>query len=279
MAYPQYETLLAEPRGRALWLTLNRPEALNTLSLQMAADLHDCLDRLYQDRDIHVVVLRGAGRAFCAGLDLKETAAGAYKQAPFAGGFDLQSHLSDIFLKLRRCPQPIIALVHGPACGGGFAMALASDIRIAGESARMSTSTIRLGLSGCEMGMSWFLPRIVGGSIASELMLTARFIEAPRALATGLVSEVVPDSELEAAAQGYLNDMLAGTPIGLRLTKDGINASLGAASLEACIMLENRNQILAGTSSDAREARRAFVEKRKPIYGIDRDGRADDASA
>ena len=267
MTYPQYETLLAEQRDRVLWLTLNRPDALNTLSLQMAADLHDCLDRLYHDRDVHLVVLRGAGRAFCAGLDLKETTSGAYNQAPFAGGFGLQSHLADIFIKMRRCPQPIIALIHGAACGGGFALALASDIRIAGESARMSTSTIRLGLSGCEMGMSWFLPRIVGSSIASELMLTARFIEAPRALATGLVSEVVADSQLETAAQGYLDDMLTGTPVGLRLTKEGINASLGAASLESCMMLENRNQIIAGTSDDAREARRAFVEKRKPIYG------------
>ena len=262
-----YETLLVERRGRAQWITLNRPEALNAISLQLAADLHDCFDRLYQDRDVDVVVLRGAGRAFCAGLDLKEAATGAHRDsAPYAGGFDLQSHLADIYLKMRRCPQPIIAAVHGPAAGGGFAFALASDIRIAGESARMSVATIKLGLSGCEMGMSWFLPRIVGGSIASELMLTGRFIAAPRALATSLVSEVVPDERLEATAQTYVDDMLLGTPLGLRLTKDGINAAMAASSLEGAMQVENRNQLLAGRSDDAREAQRAFLEKRRPVY-------------
>lgn len=262
-----YETITVEKRGQVDWLTLNRPDAMNAISLQLAADLHTYFDQLYEDPSVQVVVLRGAGRAFCAGLDLKEASTGAHKNdAPYAGGFNLQSHLADIYLKMRRCPQPIIALVHGAACGGGFAFALASDIRIAGASAKMSVATIKLGLSGCEMGMSWFLPRIVGGSIASELMLTGRFIHAERALRAGLVSEVVPDDQLEATAQSYVDDMLLGTPVGLRLTKDGINMALGSPSLEATIALENRNQLLAGRSNDAREAQKAFLEKRRPVY-------------
>lgn len=262
-----YETLQIERRGPVLWLTLNRPDSLNAISLQLAADLHAVFDRLYQDRSTYVVVMRGAGRAFCAGLDLKEAVTGAHRdQAPYAGGFDLQSHLADIYLKMRRCPQPIVSLVHGAACGGGFALVLAADIRIAGESARMSVATTRLGLSGCEMGMSYFLPRLVGSAVASELMLTGRFIDAARALRVGLVSEVAPDADLETAAQSYVDDMLMASPIGLRLTKDGINFAIDAPSLEAAMALENRNQLLSGRSSDAREAQRAFLEKRRPAY-------------
>ena len=262
----EYETLQIERRGPVLWLTLNRPEAMNAITLQLAADLHAVFDRLYQDRSTYVVVMRGAGRAYCAGLDLKEAATGSHKDdAPYAGGFELQSHLADIYVKMRRCPQPIISLIHGPACGGGFAFALASDIRIAGESARMSVATTRIGLSGCEMGMSYFLPRIVG-AVSSELMLTSRFVDAARALRIGLVSDVVPDAELEAAAQTYVDDMLLASPAGLRLTKDAINFAIDAPGLEAAIALENRNQLLSGRSNDAREAQRAFLEKRKPVY-------------
>ena len=262
-----YETLLVERRGPVEWLTLNRPESLNSISLQLAADLHAYFDRLYHERSVYVVVMRGAGRAFCAGLDIKESATQKHRdESPFAGGFSLQSHLADIYIKMRRCPQPIISLIHGAACGGGFAFVLAADIRIAGESARMSVATLKLGLSGCEMGMSYFLPRLVGTAVASELLLTSRFIDAQRALRVGLVSEVVPDEQLEAAAQACVDDMLLASPVGLRLTKDGLNFAIDAPSLEAAMAIENRNQLLAGRSNDFKEARQAFLEKRKPVY-------------
>jgi enoyl-CoA hydratase len=169
-------------------------------------------------------------------------------------------------MRMRRAPQPIISLVHGPACGGGFALALASDIRIAGESARMNAAFIRIGLSACDMGTSYFLPRLVGTSVASELMLTGRFIHARRALATGLVSEVVPDDQLEAAVQPYLDEMLRTSPMGLRLTKDGLNFATDAPCLEAAIAIENRNQTLCSRTADAAEGRTAFLEKRQPVY-------------
>lgn len=267
MNSPTYGTLLVERRGKVDWLTLNRPEALNAFSLQLVADLHAYFDRIHHDRSVHVVVVRGAGRAFCAGLDIKESASGAHKtDAPFAGGFGLQSHLSDLCIKMRRCPQPIIALVHGAACGGGLGLALAADIRIGGESLRMGVAAIRLGLSGCDMGMSYHLPRLVGASVAAELLLTGRFMNADRALRTGLISEVAPDDRLEAVGQTYVDDMLAASPVGLRLTKEGLNLAIDAPSLEAALAIENRSQMLAGRSDDFAEGRRAFLEKRKPVY-------------
>ena len=258
-----YETIAVERRGGVDWLTLNRPDALNAITTQMAGELGDYFGGLYHDRDCRIVVMRGAGRAFCAGLDIKDRGREA---APFGGGFGFQGYLADVYLKMRRCPQPILALIQGAACGGGFAFALAADIRIAGESARMNAAFIRLGLSACDMGVSYFLPRLVGLSIASELMLTGRFIHAQRALATGLVSEVVPDDQLEAAAQSYLDEMLATSPMGLRLTKEGLNLAVDAPGLEAAMAIENRNQTLCARSEDFAEGLRAFIEKRPPVY-------------
>ena len=143
---------------------------------------------------------------------------------------------------------------------------LASDIRIAGESAKMNAAFIRIGLSACDMGSSYFLPRLVGTSVASELMLTGRFIHADRALSTNLVSEVVPDDQLEAAAQPYIDEMLTTSPMGLRLTKEGLNVAIDAAGLEAAMAIENRNQLMCSRTNDAKEGMRAFVEKRAPQY-------------
>jgi len=263
-----YETILVEKRGPVDWITLNRPGSLNAITTRMATELGHYFGALFNDRSVRVVVMRGAGRAFCAGLDLKDRSQRGEdaEPVPFGGGMGFQGHLADVYIKMRRCPQPIITLVHGPAAGGGFAFVLASDIRIAGESARMNAAFIRLGLSSCDMGVSYFLPRLVGTALASELMLTGRFIHAPRALATGLVSEVVPDDQLEAAAQPYIDDMLYASPIGLRLTKDGLNHAIDASSLEAAMAIENRNQLMCAQSPDFAEGQRAFLEKRRPVY-------------
>lgn len=261
-----YETIKIEKRDAVDWLTLNRPEQLNAISLRMAHELNDYFGKLFHDRSVRIVVMRGAGRAFSAGLDIKERQTWTPATTPFGAGFGFQGLLADVYIKMRRCPQPIVSLVHGPACGGGFAFALASDIRIAGESARMNAAFIRIGLSACDMGVSYFLPRIVGTTIASELMLTGRFIHAPRALAVGLVSEVVPDNQLETAAESYLDEMLTTSPIGLRLTKEGLALAVDAPSLEAAMAIENRNQVLANTTKDAVEGRTAFLEKRAPVY-------------
>ncbi len=263
-----YETIEIEKRGEVDWLTLNRPGALNAINTAMVSELRDYFGGLAEDESVRVVVMRGAGRAFCAGLDIKAFAGGSGdgEQRVFGGGMGFQGYLAEVYVRMRRCPQPIIALVHGAACGGGFSFVMAADIRVAGESARMNAAFIRIGLSACDMGSSYFLPRLVGTSVASELMLTGRFIQAERALATGLVSEVVPDGKLEEAAQSYIDEMVTTSPMGLRLTKECLNHSIDAGSLEAAMAVENRNQLMCGRTSDAQEGMRAFVEKRAPKY-------------
>jgi len=266
----EYETLKVEKDGAVDWVTLNRPDALNALNTTLVAELLDYFGSLYFDRVVRVVVLRGAGRAYCAGLDLKESGRRRNTESSSpsgpAAGLDSQRRISEIVMRMRRCPQPIISLVHGPACGGGFAIALASDVRIAGGSARMNAAFIRIGLSACDIGVSYFLPRLVGVSVASELMLTGRFINADRALRVGLVSEVVADDRLAEAARPYIEEMLSTSPLGLRLTKECLNMSVDAPSLEAAIAMEDRNQILCSQTNDVREGMRAFLEKRTPIY-------------
>ena len=265
-----HETIIVEKRGQVDWVTLNRPERLNAITETMTRELGGYFDGLFSDPSVRIVVLRGAGRAFCAGNDMNHSAARreGRETAPFGGGFGYQGFLADVYIKMRRCPQPIISLVHGPACGGGFSFALASDIRIAGESARMNAAFIRVGLSACDMGVSYFLPRLVGASLAAELMLTGQFIEAPRALAIGLVSRVVPDAQMEAAAQPLIDDMLFASPLGLRLTKEGLWAAIDANSLQGAMSIENRSQRLCAHTQEWAEGRNAFMEKRKPVYGI-----------
>ena len=264
-----YETLSIEKDGAVDHVTLNRPDSLNALNPRMVDDLLESFAAPDWDRSVRVVTIRGAGRAFCAGLDLKERSNASPGQTVARGpadGLVAQRRISEIVMRMRRCPQPIISLVHGPACGGGFAIALASDIRIAGASARMNAAFIRIGLSACDIGVSYFLPRLVGVSVASELMLTGRFIDARRALAVGLVSEVVEDDALAAAAAPYLDQMLTTSPLGLRMTKECLNMSVDAGSLEAAIAMEDRNQILCAQSEDFGEGVRAFLQKRPPSY-------------
>lgn len=258
-----------EHREGVDWVTLNRPASLNALDPTMIEVLGDYFDGLAENRDTRVVVLRGAGRAFCAGLDLKAE----LEQFQARGGpgsvpetLRSQRRIADIVMRMRRCPQPIIALIQGAASGGGFAMALAADIRIAARNARMNCAFIKLGLGGCDIGSSYFLPRLVGVSVASELILTGRFIEAERALAVGLVSEVVDEDRLEAAADPYVEAMMHASPLGLSLSKECLNVSVDAGSLEAVIAMEDRNQVLCTRSPDFAEGVQAFLEKRKPVY-------------
>lgn len=259
-----YDTLSIEKRGPVDWVTLDRPDSLNAMSRTMMLELQHYFGRLYTDHSVRVVVLRGAGRAFSAGLDLKEERVDG-EGGPVAG-LRVQRRVSEIVMRMRRAPQPILSLIHGPASGGGFALALASDIRIAGPKARMNAAFIRIGLTACDVGVSYFLPRLVGSSLASELMLTGDFIDADRALRTGLVSDVVADEELEARAQRMIDRILANSPVGVRLTKECLNMSVDAGSLEAAIAMEDRQQILCAQTADMREGISAFLGKRPPDY-------------
>jgi enoyl-CoA hydratase/carnithine racemase len=261
-----FTTLEIKRDGPVTWCTLNRPDSLNALSRQLVEDLHGFYDELARDTETRVVVLRGAGRAFCAGLDLKEGAGGG-ERGDIGAQLRGQHRIAELSIKMRRLAQVFVALVHGPACGGGFMLALASDIRIAGESTRMNAAFIKLGLSGCDVGVSYLLPRLTNASVAAELILTGRFIHAERARELGLVSQVVADDQLESTGRLLIEDLLLTSPLGLRLSKEALNASLDMNSIESVVSMEDRNQILAAQSSDFREGIRAFLEKRKPVWG------------
>jgi enoyl-CoA hydratase/carnithine racemase len=261
--------LLIDHRDGVDHVTLNRPDSLNALDPALIDELNIYFQSLQRNRDTRVVVLKGAGASFCAGLDLKHAMAkraGRQEMPGVTESLDSQRRIADIVMLMRRCPQPIIALVQGAAAGGGFALALAADIRIATTSARMNCAFIKLGLGGCDIGTSYFLPRLVGVSIASELILTGRFIHAARALAVGLVSDVVEEGGLETAAAPYIEAMMMASPVGLRLSKECLNMAVDAGSMEAVIAMEDRNQVLCSRSEDFEEGIRAFMDKRKPVY-------------
>ena len=260
----EQNVLVREQRGEVLWLTLNRPDHLNALNPPLISALRETFQSLRRDHSIRVVILRGEGKAFCAGLDLNDA---NWSGEPSPNDMlEFQRSISDIYRAMRQCPQAIISLVQGAACGGGFSLALASDIRIAADTAKMNAAYIKAGLTACDMACSYLLPRLVGLSVASELMMTGRFINAERALKVSLVSEVVPEDQLDQAAEGFVEDLLSTSPMGLRLTKDGLNVSVDAASIEAAMALEDRQQSLVAMTEDAKEAVAAFLEKRQPVW-------------
>lgn len=256
------------PRDGIALVTLNRPDKLNAMTSEMVQILHDTLDSIGRNRDVRVVVLTGAGRGFCAGLDL-----GGYGDAPgfeWHGGMEkglaVQKHIASLIPHLRSLPQPVIAAVNGAASGGGFALVLGSDIRLCAQSAKFNAAFIRIGLSACDIGTSWLLPRLIGASRAQELMLTGRLFGAEEAARIGVVVESFPDDVLMDAAFAKAEEIMQNTPIGVALTKEGMWSALEIPGLQAAIDLENRQQIMATFSDDAREMRRARQEGRRPRF-------------
>ena len=251
-------------------LRLSRPKSLNALSWELVEDLHAALDALDRDNRCRVVVLTGAGRGFCAGLDLREQGnPGAITAGLSPGpraGLLAQNRMASLIPHLRRIQQPLIAAINGPAYGGGLALALGCDVRIAARSARLCVQFIRVGVSGCDIGTSYLLPRLIGASRAHDLILSARVLDADEAERYGLVTRVVPDGEVVSAALALADELCDFTPFGLFATKQVMWANLDIPNLEAAIQLENRNQIMAGASGETEEAARAFFEKRKPRW-------------
>ncbi|WP_084399754.1 enoyl-CoA hydratase/isomerase family protein [Henriciella aquimarina] len=257
---------MSEQSG-VLTITLNRPDQLNAMNRRFVSDLRNLFQALYWEPSIRVVVLRASGKAFCAGLDLKEASENQDRQVDTSIMLQRQRTIAEIYVAMRRCPQPIICCIQGAASGGGFALALASDIRLLSEEARMNAAFIRIGLSACDMGVSYFLPRMIGLSRASEYMLTGRFIEAEQALSMGLASRIASAARLDDEAALFAEDMLRATPLGLRLTKDALNHTIDAQGLEAAMALEDRNQMLTAQDPNFHEGIAAFMEKRMPVYG------------
>lgn len=254
------------PRPDVAVLALDRPDVLNALSFELVDRLHDALDELHTDNTCRVVVLTGAGRAFCAGLDLADTGrpSTAHGTSGPRAGMLSQERIAELPIKLRKLQQPVIAAVNGPAYGGGFALAMACDLRVASTSAVFCSQFIKVGLGGCDIGISYTLPRAIGSTRAFELILTARRVEAEEAERIGIVSEVVDDPVARALE---LADTLCGhSPFGVVMTKEVMWSNLDATSLEQAIHLENRTQILASTGGEVTEAAVAFLEKRQPDW-------------
>lgn len=256
------------PQPRTAVVTLNRPERLNAMSIDLVVALDEVLHRVGEDNSISVVVLTGAGRAFCSGLDLKD-----YGVIPNIDGLTVgriaqrsMRFYSRLILTMRRIPQPIICAVNGPAYGGGMCLALGPELRFAASSATFNATGIVNGLTSAELAASWLLPRLIGAAHANDLLLTGRRIDAEEALRMGLVSRVVADDELLPTVLEVAARMAAFSPYGLEMTKDVIWANLENASLEAAIEFEDRNQLMMGFTENLPEAIRAFDQQRDPVY-------------
>jgi enoyl-CoA hydratase/carnithine racemase len=260
MGEHHYETLQVEKRGAADWLALDRPQALNAMNGRMIDELADYFASRVTDRDTRVIVLRANGPTFCAGLDLKEMA-GQIADLDTTDRLHFQQRLSSIILSMRRCPQPIVCLLQGAAAGGGFALAVAADIRYCTPDARMSAAFIKVGLSGCDVGISYLLPRAVGTSVATELLMTGAFLEAQRALGLGFVSAIVPVEALEETGEKAVAALLQADPLGLALTKQGLQVGISAPSLDSAIANEDRQQALLSGMDGFRNRIRAFLRK------------------
>ena len=247
---------------------LNRPDRLNALSIDLAVALDEVLATVGTDNEARIVVLTGAGRGFCSGLDLKD-----YGIIPNIDGLSVHriasrsmGIYSQLTRRLRAIPQPVIAAVNGPAFGGGMCLALGADLRIAGASAEFNATGIVNGLTSAEMGAGWILPRLIGSANSNDLLLTGRRIDAAEALRMGLVSRVVDDDALLDEALAMAASMSKYSHHGLEATKQSLWVEQEISSLHAAIEFEDRNQLMAGFTDNLPEAIRAFDQGREPVY-------------
>jgi len=251
--------ILERPSEGIVVVRLNRPELLNAINATMQTELTDALADFTTDRSVRAVVLTGAGRGFCAGIDMRDFGADVPDaSAPALDRMRFQERMAALAQAVRALPQPVIAAVNGPCVGAGFALCLAADIRICSAAASFGNAAILLGLSGAEMGMSYHLPRIVGTSVAADWMLTGRTVSATEADRRGLVSELVePDRLSERAAE--LAALIANlAPLGVELTKRALQVNTDAANLPAALELENRNQVITHATDEAAARRKKW---------------------
>ncbi len=265
MAY----VLVEKPRPHTSVITLNRPERLNAMSFDVVVPLADAIRSVAADPDSRVVVLTGAGRGFCSGLDLED-----HGVPPGIAGLPVSriatramAIFADLVPALRELRQPVIAAVNGPAWGGGLCLACGADFRLAAESATFCGAGVRNGLTNTELGVSWLLPRLIGAAHAFEILLSGRELSAREAERVGLVSRVVPDDDLLETAFALARQICDWSPHGIAMTKQVLWSNLEVGSLRAGIDLESRNQLLVRmTTQNLDEAIRARRQGRKPIF-------------
>jgi enoyl-CoA hydratase len=253
-------------------VTMNRPDRLNALNQELIAELHRTFDRLNADPSVRVVILTGAGRGFCAGADIKGDGGTSNGAAPNGGNgmgepiapgpiplrLQAQEHLASLHERIHRLRKPVIAAVNGVAVGGGFSLTLACDIRVASEAARFGAVFITLGISACDMGVSYFLPRLVGASQSAELLLTGRIFDATEARELRLVLDVVPPERLLERALQTARLIAGNTPLAVWMTKETMWETIDSPSLRSALDIENRTQIMCTATGDMDQASATF---------------------
>lgn len=261
--------LLEKPRERVSLITLNDPETMNSMSFELVGSFFETLDKVAADNDTSVVVLTGAGKGFCSGLNLEDVGVPPGIEGMTLGRIAMHSmeFMARVVPAMRGIPQPIIAAVNGPAYGGGFCLSLGADIRLSGPRASFNATAIKNGLSGIELGCSYLLPRLIGASRSNEIILSGRVVEAEEACRLGLVSRVVDEEHLLNEALDLATQIARYSTYGVAMTKTVLWSSLEAGSLEAAIDLENRNQLMVRMlTENLDEAIRARREKRPPVF-------------
>lgn len=268
-------TIDSQRHDTATVITLNNPDAFNAFAPTMIGDFVEAVRAAAADRSCRSIVLTGEGeKAFCAGIDVKsvadrDAAATTDKQVdPVVAGFEnLHHNLGAMIRTLHTLPIPVIAAVNGHAIGVGFALAAASDLRVAGDNAKFANGFVKRGISGCELGLSYFLPKLVGASVAFEWMMTGRRVDADEALRCGFTGRVSAPAETVDTALELAHEVAQLAPMAVSMTKEVMWANLHAASLDQALALESRTQAMTRTTADAAEARTAFLEKRPPVFG------------
>nr|WP_090277114.1 enoyl-CoA hydratase/isomerase family protein [Mycolicibacterium komanii]CRL71078.1 enoyl-CoA hydratase/isomerase [Mycolicibacterium komanii] len=255
------ETLVVDrERPGIVVLQLNRPKQLNAINEGMRDELSLTFGEIAADTSVNAVVLTGAGRGFCAGIDVRNFGSPMEASAPAIERMRFQEAMAALPQAIRALPQPVVAAVNGPCVGAGLALCLASDIRICSTAATFGNAAILLGLSGAEMGMSYHLPRIVGTSVAADWMLTGRTVSAEEADRRGLVSEVVAPERLTERALEIAATIAELSPLGVQLTKRALQTNTDASGLDAAMELENRNQVLSHATEEAAQRRRKWSD-------------------
>ncbi len=238
------ENFIYKVKDRVGYLTLNRWDKYNAFDKQMVKEFEEFLkDRMY-DSSVGVLVIDGGeSKGFCAGLDTETYANEIFAMQP-VDAYNAQARMSRLFLAMRRIPQPVISCVHGAAAGIGFSLAMASDIRIMSEDARFSAAYINIGLGGADMSSSYFLPRLIGSGRANEYLLTGNWMSSEDAMNLGFGSKRVPKEDILKEAEAIAQIMISKNPMGIRMTKEAINANIDVGGLEAALQIEDRNQMM-----------------------------------
>jgi enoyl-CoA hydratase/carnithine racemase len=261
----QPKSFLYEERGGVAWVTLNRPERLNALTFEVYRELTDAFAALRDEDGVRVVVIGGAGRAFCSGGDVRDII-GELQSRDAAGLLEFTRLTCELVRNMRQLRKPVIASLNGTTAGAGACIALASDLRIASAEARIAFLFVKVGLSGADMGAAHLLPRVVGLSKATELLYTGDFMTAEEALACGLYNRVVPAAELESETRALAERLARGPSFALAVTKEMLEREMDV-TLDTALELEAQAQAVCMQHPDYAEAYRAFTEKRAPRFG------------